>query len=144
MRLVALGAHQPKLKIERFVGEALFSLPASIAVGYELASQAIFPPRPQYCDSLACPVATIWAEETRERKMAKRFAIIAAALAGRDIPLTFTEVGLKKASVVDRTEPVEITAADSEDASREVIHLAKPPLCVGLAYPRLSRFSHIR
>ena len=73
--------------------------------------------------------------------MAKRFPIIAAALAGRDIPVTFAEDGLKKASAVCRTEPVEITAADLVDRSLEVVDLAKPPLNVDLAYPRISRFS---
>ena len=35
--------------------------------------------------------------------MAKRFAIMAAALAGRDMPLTFTEVGLKNASFIEQS-----------------------------------------
>jgi hypothetical protein len=75
--------------------------------------------------------------------MAKRFAIIAAALtrAGRDIPVTFAEDDLEKASVVGLTEPVEITTTNLAKRSPGVVHLGKPPLSVDLAYPRISRFS---
>ena len=75
--------------------------------------------------------------------MAKRFAIIAAALAraGRDIPVTFAEDDRQKALVAGLTEPVEITATDLAKRSSGVVHLAKPPLSVDLAYPRISRFS---
>ena len=75
--------------------------------------------------------------------MPKRFAIITAALAraGRDIPVTFAEDGLGKASVGGRTELAGAAAADSADRALAVVHIAKPPLSVDLAYPRICRFA---
>jgi hypothetical protein len=87
-------------------------------------------------------ITSIRPKNPRERKMPKRFAIITAALAraGRDIPMTFAEDALEKAFVGGRTEPVGATAAEA-DRSLGVVHSARPPLCVDLAYPRISRFS---
>jgi hypothetical protein len=88
-------------------------------------------------------ITYIRSKNLRERKMPKRFAIIAAALAraGRDIPVTFSEDALEKPFIRGRTGPVGATAADLAVRSLGVVHSAKPPLCVDLAYPRISRFS---
>jgi hypothetical protein len=71
--------------------------------------------------------------------MAKRFAIIAAARAGRDSQLTFAEDDLEKAFVAGLTEPGEITATNLAKRPPGVIHLGKPPLCVDAAHPTISR-----